>query len=159
MYRPERLTDSIAGKDHIEELQVVGHLPRDPFIGRRRQGQSTSLGTLILQIVEEFAMVGQEAHIKGYPLADLSFQEGLSLEQPEREKKKIERVLLEQGEKGFDQQVRLDQGPVEVNNQRKGIHRLVRQIGPLIETSIFPISVLSHRNRAELIHSELVSAG
>jgi hypothetical protein len=69
-------------------------------------------------MIYQFLIVGQNAHVKVDLLTDLPFQIGLSAEEPEKNSKNIKRVSLDQGEERFDQQIRVDKGPVQIDHER-----------------------------------------
>ena len=76
------------------------------------------LGTLVTEIVKQGLMVRQDAYIHFDTVGNLLFEVCLSLQQLKGGKESERDVAFQQGEEGFDQNIGLYQGPVEIHAKR-----------------------------------------
>ena len=108
------------GDDRIEETEMVCDRIRE---FRRRRRREHDLAAFMLRIVdqlEDFGPIRQRRRIEFNPAGDLAFEPRLAARQPHRNHEQVERILPDQQEQAFPQQIRGDQRPVEVDGERNG---------------------------------------
>ena len=121
-------------RTHQEVASVRPHCPkcgsgfvaREPaFLHCRYCGHMARIpaGSLLAQVIQEGAVVGQEQDIEIHALRDLVLEIGLAPHEPHRDQEQISYVLSEQRKQRFHEQIGADQGTVQIDAQRDGIRR------------------------------------
>jgi hypothetical protein len=122
---------------------VAGHGIGDALIGRGREyhRHPPSLGRL--EVLDQVAPVRKGCHIGCGLARQMMLETGFALRKPERHQQEAQRPALRQDEQGLDQQIRRDQGAVQVDHQWQraaSVNRPDREPGRL--------RTLDHRRRA-----------
>jgi hypothetical protein len=81
-------------------------------IGGGGEVDGAACGVLLLQILKEFAVVGEVRDIQGDGGGEMPFKGGFALEEPAGELKQVCGMMAGQGERRVDEGIGLDQGAV-----------------------------------------------
>jgi len=110
---------AVAGEHPVEQLQMLRNLPGKVHVARGRQHERTPLGPLPGEVVDERNSPGKRCDIQAGSARHLTLKSGLPAHQPQRQQEQIEGLLPQQGQDRFHQQIRPDQGTVQVHHQRQ----------------------------------------
>jgi hypothetical protein len=113
-----QVAHAVAGQDVVEAAQVRGHGPGQGFI-RGRAEHAPALRLVTKQGQHAF-VVGQVGGVDDHPRGDLALQARLAAKQPDRQRQQQPGASRQQGQRRLQQQVRAQQGAVEVDAQRAG---------------------------------------
>ena len=109
---------SIGGEDAGKEFEMIGDAMGKSRIGGGSQVDGSPGGLLLLEILEEFAVVGKVGDIELDGIGDMALESSFSLSQPARDLENRGRMLAREGERGIDERVGFDQSAVKIDTER-----------------------------------------
>ena len=109
---------AVAGQHRVEEVQLVSHRAGDLPVGTGGQDQVPPAALLGAQILHQFTVERQRAHIDGRPLGEALLQLRATLREPRRHFQQGQRMRPGHGEQRLHQRVGAQQAAIEIHDQR-----------------------------------------
>jgi hypothetical protein len=106
---------AVGGEDAGEETEVVGDTLGEDGVGGGGEVDGAAGGVLLLEVLEEFAVVGEVGYIELDGCGEVLLEGGFALEEPAGQVQERGGIVAGEDEGGVDEGVRLDEGSVEVD--------------------------------------------
>jgi hypothetical protein len=110
---------TVGGEDAGEDAEVGGDAVGSVRIGGRGEIEGTAVGTLLLQVLEEFAVVGKMNNIELYRVGKVAFECRFALHEPTGNVEQRAGMVAGDGEGGIVESVRLDERSIQVDAERR----------------------------------------
>ena len=104
----------------VEDGQVIGNAARQPQVGRSGQHQLHAIAALRVEPGQQGLVVRQRFGQRADLVGQLALEIRFALEQPQQHFKDAKRRRAQEQEHALHQQVRMDQGAVEVDDDGAG---------------------------------------
>ena len=103
---------AIGGEYAVEEAEVVGDALGQDGIGGCGEVDWAAGGVLLLQILKEFAVIGEMGDVEGDGAGDVAFEGGFALQEPAGKLEEIGGVMASEGQCGINEGIGFDEGSV-----------------------------------------------
>jgi hypothetical protein len=110
---------SVGGEDAGENAEVSGDAVGGDGVGGGGEVEGTADGALLLEVLQQFAVVGEMDNIELYRIGKMTFEGRFALNEPARDMDERTRVVARDGEGGIVKGVRLDERSIEVDAERR----------------------------------------
>ncbi len=123
-----QIGSSIGGKDAREDAEMLGDPVRQGGVGCGGEVERAAFGLLLLQILEQFAVVGQMGGVQLHCSGDVALQRGFALGEPAGKPQQFGGVVPGERQGGIDQRVGLYEGAIEIDAEHSGGGRIERGV-------------------------------
>jgi hypothetical protein len=106
---------SVGGEDAGEDAQMGGDAVGGVGVGGGGEIEGAAGCSLLLKVLEEFAVIGKMDDIELYRIGDVAFEGCLALKEPSWDVDERAGVVAGDGEGGIVEGVRFDEGSIQVD--------------------------------------------